>query len=212
MSVVIVDGGPRKNWNTAQMLAKVAQGALSAGAEVEQFRLYDLQFKGCISCFACKRKGVVLETCAQKDALLPVLQAAYKADALVLGSPVYFGEVTGMMRMFFERLCFPYLGHYDNKPSFYGREIPAAMVYTMNSFPAEFDLMHMTGVLARYQDVLGMLFGKPLELMATETYQFDDYSKYQSSSFDVAARKERHDTVFPQDLQKAFDLGVSLVS
>ena len=57
--IVIVDGGPRKSMNTAQMLQRVAEGAksVSEDVEVKSVRLYDLDYKGCMSCMACKLKG-----------------------------------------------------------------------------------------------------------------------------------------------------------
>jgi multimeric flavodoxin WrbA len=58
MSIVIaVNGSPRKRWNTAMMLEHALKGAESKGAETELIHLYDLDFKGCTSCFACKLKG-----------------------------------------------------------------------------------------------------------------------------------------------------------
>ncbi len=93
--IIIIDGGPRKNMNTAAMLAKVAEGATQAGAEAKVVRLYDLAYKGCISCLACKIKGRASNVCKFKDALTPVLEEIAQADGLVLGSPIYFGDVTG---------------------------------------------------------------------------------------------------------------------
>ena len=53
--IVIVDGGPRKNMNTAQLLQRFAEGAKSVGEDVEvkSVRLYDIDYKGCMSCMAC---------------------------------------------------------------------------------------------------------------------------------------------------------------
>ena len=56
MNVIAVNGSPRKTWNTATLLQKALDGTASAGAETELVHLYDLNFKGCISCFAFKRK------------------------------------------------------------------------------------------------------------------------------------------------------------
>lgn len=63
--IIIIDGGPRRNMNTAQMLQKMAEGASSAGAgiDVKTFRLYDLDYKGCMSCMACKVKGRASNVC-----------------------------------------------------------------------------------------------------------------------------------------------------
>ena len=56
LKAVFVNGSPRKKWNTAQMLESAMKGAQEAGAEVELINLYDIDFKGCKSCFACKIK------------------------------------------------------------------------------------------------------------------------------------------------------------
>ena len=59
MKVIAFNGSPRKNWNTAMLLEKALEGAKSEGAETELIHLYDLNYNGCISCFACKTKGVI---------------------------------------------------------------------------------------------------------------------------------------------------------
>ena len=55
----IVDGGPRKNMNTAQLLQRFAEGVKSFGGDIEvkTVRLYDIDYKGCMSCMSCKLKG-----------------------------------------------------------------------------------------------------------------------------------------------------------
>ena len=74
MKVMAINGSPRKTWNTATLLKKALKGAASQGAETELVHLYDLNFKGCISCFACKtRGGKSYGTCAVKDDLRPIL-------------------------------------------------------------------------------------------------------------------------------------------
>ena len=57
--IIIIDGGPRKIFNTASMLQKFAEGATAVSNEIEvkTVRLYDLDYKGCMSCMACKIKG-----------------------------------------------------------------------------------------------------------------------------------------------------------
>ena len=54
MHVIAINGSPRKNWNTATLLNKALEGASSQGATTELIHLYGLNFKGCVSCFACK--------------------------------------------------------------------------------------------------------------------------------------------------------------
>ena len=59
MQALFINGSPRKNGNTAKLLKRAMEGATEAGAETELINLYDrsLNFKGCMSCFACKLKG-----------------------------------------------------------------------------------------------------------------------------------------------------------
>ena len=57
MKVLAINGSPRKTWNTATLLRNTLDGAASQGAETELVHLYDLDYTGCTSCFACKLKG-----------------------------------------------------------------------------------------------------------------------------------------------------------
>ena len=126
--IVIVDGGPRKNMNTAQLLQRFAEGAKSAGEDVEvkSVRLYDIDYKGCMSCMACKLKGKASNICRFRDALSPLLDEIAEADGLVLGSPIYFGEVTGKMRAFLEQW-------FDSEREFEVRfVVVVAMCYFLN--------------------------------------------------------------------------------
>ena len=81
--IVIVDGGPRKNMNTAQLLQRFSEGAKSVGEDVEVkiVRLYDIDYKGCTSCMACKLKGQVSDItyvgARNKHAYLALVTDAY---------------------------------------------------------------------------------------------------------------------------------------
>jgi multimeric flavodoxin WrbA len=110
MKVIAFNGSPRKKWNTATLLEKALEGASSQGAETELIHLYDLNYKGCISCFSCKMKnGRSYGKCAVKDDLTPIFQKVLDTQALIFGSPIYLGTATGQMRSFMERLVFPFL-------------------------------------------------------------------------------------------------------
>lgn len=131
--IIIIDGGPRKNMNTAQLLQRFAEGVKSVGndVEVKTVWLYELDYKGCVSCMSCKLKGNVSNICRFKDALTPVLEEIAQADGLVLGSPIYFGEVTGQMRTFLERLAFPWLSYNDYSMTA-PKRIPVVFIETLN--------------------------------------------------------------------------------
>ncbi|MBK1811838.1 flavodoxin family protein [Clostridium sp. YIM B02505] len=211
MKVIALNGSPRKTKNTAKMIKEALEGAKTQGAEIELINLYDLNYKGCVSCFACKRiDGQSHSKCAVNDDLQSVLRKIEEADALILGSPIYFGEVTGEMRSFLERFLFQYLA-YDKNHSFnFNKRLSIGLIYTMN-VPNE----HMSSV--GYEDkfkntekMLKRFFGQAESLFANDTYQFDDYSKYDSTMFDVNHKIKVRDEEFPKDLKKAFELGIRL--
>jgi multimeric flavodoxin WrbA len=210
MNVLAMNGSPRKKWNTATLLEHALEGARSEGAETELVHLYDLDYKGCTSCFACKMKnGKSYGKCAMDDGLTPVLDRIAAADALILGSPIYFGIVTGEMRSFMERLLFPNLTYTRPPQSLVPRRIPTAFVYTMNV--SEQAMKENYGAhIAANAGVMKMMFGSSESFFCNETLQFGDYDKVVFSYFDPEERKKRRREVFPQDCKRAFALGARL--
>ena len=207
MKVLAVNGSPRKTWNTATMLNKALEGAASEGAETEIIHLYDLNFKGCTSCYACKLKGgKSYGECAYKDELTPVLKNIPKIDALILGSPIYIGTVTGEMKKFLERLIFPYMVTGPNRSSLFPKKIPVGFIYTMGANEIRFKEMSMDQHVRLNETILGRIFGGSESLVATDTYQFEDYSKY-VSSFNVEEKAKRRKEVFPLDCEKSYKMG-----
>jgi multimeric flavodoxin WrbA len=208
MKVIAVNGSPRTSWNTATLLAKALEGAASQGAETELIHLYHLDFKGCRSCFACKtRGGESYGRCAAKDDLTPILQKAAEADAIILGSPFYFGTVSGAMRSFLERLMFPYLKYTAPPRSLFPRKIHTGFIYTMNAIQEGMKPSGQEERVTQNERLLRMLFGASESLCSYDTYQFKDYSKVVADLFDVEKKKKRREEVFPQDCEKAFEMG-----
>lgn len=195
------------------LLGKIAEGAASKGAESEIVHLRDLQFTGCISCFECKRVGGrSYGTCVVRDGASEALERAVDADVLVLGTPFYFGAETSFMRAFMERLFFASMLYKKENRYLSKHKRGTALVYTMN-VPQE--IMTAYGydrITAAAKDRMTALYGSCESLIACDTKQFDDYSSYESEMFDAAEKQRRHETVFPQELQLAFELGQNLVS
>ena len=211
MNVLGINGSPRKKWNTASLLNETLEGAKSQGASTELVNLYDLNFKGCTSCFSCKLKnGESYGRCAFKDELTPVLQKIEDIGALILGSPIYLGVVSGEMHSFLERLVFPYLVYDPERSTLYPKRIPVAFIYTMGAPEEVTKYFHIDKHIELNENFLSRIIGPTKSLIATDTLQFDDYSKYVASMFDEDAKKERHEKVFPQDCQKAYDTGVKI--
>ena len=212
MTVLAINGSPRKKWNTATLLEKALEGAASRGAQTELVHLYDLDFKGCTSCFACKLKGgKSYGRCAMNDGLTPLLDRIARAEAFILGSPIYFGSVTGEMRSFMERLLFPYLVYSRPPASLFERNMPTAFIYTMNVSEEIMKENHYPVHFGLNENVLRRTFGQAETLCCFETLQFEDYDQVVFNYFDPEQRRERRRTVFPEDCRKAFALGAGMV-
>ena len=202
--IIIIDGGPRKNFNTASMLQKFAEGAKSVSdkIEVKTVRLYGLDYKGCMSCMACKIKGKASNVCKFKDALTPVLEEIAEADGLALGSPIYFGDVTGQMRTFLERLAFPWLSYNDYSMTA-PKRMPVVLMETMNGLPERNNSQGYGSMEYCIQTGLG----EAEHLIAYNTYQVKNYERFELASFSEEAKRQWRDEHWEQDLQKAFDAG-----
>lgn len=213
MKVIAVNGSPRKEWNTAALLKHALEGAGTQGAETELINLYDLNYKGCISCFACKVKGgKSYGSCGVRDDLKPVLEKIEETDALFLGSPIYFGNTTGMFRAFLERLLFQYLVYDRNYTKLFRRKVHTGLIYTMNVKESMLEQIGYTDYFKNTERTVGNYFGHVETLCSTDTYQFHDYSKYETSAFDAHEKLKRRDEVFPEDCKKAFEMGVRFAS
>ena len=202
--IIVIDGGPRKTFNTASMLEKFAEGARSVSddIEVKTVRLYGLDYKGCMSCMACKIKGKASNVCKFKDALTPVLDDIADADGLVLGSPIYFGDVTGQMRTFLERLAFPWLSYNDYSMTA-PKKMPVLLIETMNGHP---DRNNSNGYGSMEYCIKAAL-GQPDHMIAYNTYQVKNYANFELAGFSEEAKRQWRDEHWQQDLQRAFDAG-----
>ena len=206
--IVVVNAGPRKGWNTDTLINEAAKGAEATGAKIIRFDLFRLEkYTGCISCFGCK-KDKFKGHCVCKDGLTPVLDAIRSADGLIIGSPNYLSEMTASFRALYERLIFQSLTYNLETPCVNQNVIPVLLIMTSNAPDSSY-----RGLLNNYQQTLSRFVGPTEVIVSGNTLQLKDYSKtdWQWTMFDPTAKKERHDTVFPQECQKAFDMGKALV-
>ena len=205
--IVVVNAGPRKGWNTDTLITEASKGAESAGAQIERFDLFRLErYTGCISCFGCKKEKFKGH-CICKDGLTPVLDAIREADGLIIGSPNYLSEMTASFRALYERLIFQNLTYTVEAPNCNERPIPVLLIMTSNAPDTGY-----TGLLQGYQQALSTFVGPTEVLVSGETLQLKDYSKtdWPWTMFDPQARQQRHETVFPGECKKAFELGAAL--
>ena len=187
---------------------KALEGAASEGAETELIHLYDLNYKGCASCFACKtRDSKTYGECAISDDLTPILRKIKNAHAFVLGTPVYFGAISGEMKSFLERLMFPYRTYTDPPITLCPHKTKTGFIYTMNVTEADMEKLGYLHFVENNEMFLEAIFGSIETLLSFDTYQFDDYAKMVADRFDEKTKANRRRDIFPLDCEKAYEMG-----
>ena len=103
MKVIAVNGSPRKNGNTHLLLEKVLEPLIEAGWDTELMQLGGKKIHGCRACFQCFTKKDLRCIC-KDDVFNEFAEKLLTADALVLGSPTYFTDVSAEMKALLDRL------------------------------------------------------------------------------------------------------------
>lgn len=211
MNVIAINGSPRKNGNTIILLKEALKGAESQGVQTQQVDLYDLKYKGCVSCFYCKRKDRPHGTCAMRDDLSPLLEKLKTADAVIFGSPIYYNNITSGMTAFLERFLFSNYIYSEDIPTVFPKKLPTGFIYSMNITKEQSERVHVTSNLEKYQRSITEVLGhKPELLYVYNTWQFTDYSKYESSIFSEKDKRKQRKEQFPLNCKAAYDMGVLL--
>ena len=181
MKIVAVLGSPRPQGNSSTLARAFLKAAGERGAAVTEYLLNQLAYQGCQGCMACKTKR---DTCILEDDLAPVLNAVKAADLLVLASPVYFGDLSGQMKCFFDR-TYSYLN-----PDFSPRVPPgkkAVMVLVQaNPDPAQF-----ADIFPRYERWLKLYGCDPVRLLRAVGVREPGEIASQAAALEAAAALAR---------------------
>ena len=102
MKVLMINGSPRANGNTAAALAEMEKVFLDEGFEVETMHIGRQAIRGCVACNACAKLG----KCAFDDAVNEAAPKFEACDGLVLASPVYYASANGTLISFLDRLFY----------------------------------------------------------------------------------------------------------
>lgn len=92
MKILILNGSPRANGNTAKMIRAFKKGAESAGHEVTVVDVCRKNIKGCLACEYCHGKG--RGQCIQKDDMQEIYELLKDTNTLVLASPIYYHNIS----------------------------------------------------------------------------------------------------------------------
>ena len=102
MKVCIINGSPRRNGNTAELLKPFRERLLQLGAEIDDIFLKDYKVGPCLGCYACQNVSGEYG-CVQKDDAEAVWMRAGEADLLVLATPIYSWYCTAEMKALMDR-------------------------------------------------------------------------------------------------------------
>lgn len=100
--IILLNGSPRTNGNTAALIDAFTTGAEEAGHTVVRFNLQEMDIHGCLGC--CKGGENPDSPCVQKDDMNKIYPHYKEADIVVLASPMYYWSITGQLKCAFDRL------------------------------------------------------------------------------------------------------------
>lgn len=211
-NIIAINAGPRRGWNTDQLVREAGRGAQDAGAQVQYIDLYRLdKFTGCVSCFGCKLEKTYGQ-CVCQDGLTDVLAQIRQADGLIIGSPNYLSNMTAGFRALYERLVFQVLTYNKETPCCNRHMIPVLMITTSNCGEEMYDAIGYTAMLESYKNTLDRFVGPTQLMICGNTLQVSDYSRYDWTMFDPADKQKHHEKTFGDSLRKAFELGRDMAS
>ncbi|MCP4177994.1 MAG: flavodoxin family protein [bacterium] len=153
MKVIAINGSPRKNGNTSVLIQTVFEELNKEEIETEEIIIGKTNFKGCIACKKCweKKDGY----CAIPDHNFnEIVDKMKAADGIILGSPVYIGDVTGQMKTFMDRVIYLSFAAGQILNRKVGASIAAARrqgaITTLNTLNSFFSVQQMLIVSSSY--------------------------------------------------------------
>ena len=137
-----------------------------------------------------------------------MIDRIFAADALIIGSPIYLGDITSQVHGLIERLHFCALS-YDDYSNYFTGKVDTGIILTMNAPKAFYNLAYRKKAKEIAESFKG-LNGSVEVYACCDTLQVTDYSKYNMASFNELHKKEMREKQFPKDLEKAFEIGARL--
>ena len=101
MKIVGFCASPHENGNTAWTLNKILEGAKEHGAETVSFYSSCMDIKPCSGCLGCKQDNL---KCIVNDDMQKIYKEIEDSDTIILGTPIYMGQMAGQAKIFIDRL------------------------------------------------------------------------------------------------------------
>jgi len=112
MNILVLNGSPRAQGETAKMVSVFQKAAEEAGHSVTAINVCRLNIRGCMACEYCHGKGG--GACAQKDDMQQIYEKLPETDMLVLASPIYYHNISGQLKCAIDRF---YAALYPTAPA-----------------------------------------------------------------------------------------------
>lgn len=150
--VLVLNGSPRRNGLVSQMLGIIVDN-LPESCEVENLFVRDLKIRPCTGCMSCRSK---LKCVLPEDDGHRVAALIRDADVLVIGSPCYWGNMNGYLKVLFDRVVYAMMGERENGipiPLHKGKK--ALLVATSNTvYPFNIWFHQTSGVFRALREIL----------------------------------------------------------
>ena len=135
MKTLLINGSPRKDGNTAVALNEIAKTLEAEGVEAEHLWIGVKPVRGCIACGKCRESG---GTCVfDDDAANVISKKMAEADAVVVGSPVYYGQPNGALLALLQRALF------SNPASVRGKPVATVAICRRGGASAAFQCLNL---------------------------------------------------------------------
>ncbi|MBR4125127.1 MAG: flavodoxin family protein [Victivallales bacterium] len=116
MKTLLINGSPRQNGNTARALEEIAKTLEAEDIASELVWIGNQPVRGCTACNACRARD--LGKCAFDDDICNrIIERLPDADAIVIGSPTYYGQPAGQLLAVWQRICYAAGEHIEGKPA-----------------------------------------------------------------------------------------------
>ncbi len=110
MKALCIIGSPNNNGSTAYIVDKIIEGMKECGIDSRRYCLGKQKINYCLGCKKCYKEGI----CVQKDDMDEIIENYKSSDIIIIGTPDYWGDVTGQLKVFFDR-CTPYANTNNNR-------------------------------------------------------------------------------------------------
>lgn len=212
MDVIAINGSPRKTMNTSSLLNAANEELINIGKTTKVYNLYEMNYKSCWSCFSCKReRHDTYGKCLINDDLKQVFEEIRECKALILATPIFYGDLGGQMRSFIERLLFQNTVYSNPPRSLFPKRIKVGMIYTMNIAEEVYPNYPLKTAVDSLERTIGNILGETNSFFAFATNQLNDYEGIEYTYFDTGERLKRHKEHFPKELKRVREFARHLV-